>query len=51
VLINDRYEVEDLREGGRQRRTVVAADNIKPWITIQSAEAVACPATDAEDRQ
>lgn len=35
VLINDRYEVEDLREGHRRRRTVVAADHMKPWITIQ----------------
>jgi len=51
VLINDRYEVEDLREGGRQRRTVVAADNIKPWITVQNAETASSPATDAEDGQ
>lgn len=35
VLINDRYEVEDLREGYKRRRTVVAADHMKPWITIQ----------------
>jgi len=35
VLINDRYEVEDLREGHRQKRTVAAADRMKPWITIQ----------------
>lgn len=35
VLINDRYEVEDLREGHRRSHTVVAADRIKPWITIQ----------------
>lgn len=37
VLINDRYEVEDLREGCRRNRTVVAADRMKPWITIQGA--------------
>lgn len=36
VLINDRYEVEDLREGFRRSRTVAAADRIKPWITMQS---------------
>lgn len=35
VLINDRYEVEDLREGGRRSRTVTAADRMKPWITVQ----------------
>ncbi|CAK9796589.1 Transposon Ty3-I Gag-Pol polyprotein [Anthophora quadrimaculata] len=35
VLSNDRYEVEDLREGVKRLRTVVAADRIKPWITIQ----------------
>jgi len=35
VLINDRYEVEDLREGCRRSRTVAAADRMKPWITIQ----------------
>lgn len=35
VLINDRYEVEDMREGYRKRRTVVAADRIKLWIMIQ----------------
>jgi len=35
VLINNRYEVEDLREGHRRRRTVVAADHMKPWITVQ----------------
>lgn len=35
VLINDRYKVEDLREGRRRSQTVVAADRIKPWITIQ----------------
>lgn len=35
VLINDRYEVEDLREGSRRSRTVVAADRIKRWITTQ----------------
>lgn len=35
VLLNNRYEVEDLREGSRRKRTVVAADKIKPWITIQ----------------
>lgn len=33
VLFNDRYEVENLREGRRRSRTVV--DKIKPWITIQ----------------
>lgn len=35
VLFNDRYEVEDLREGSRRGRTVAAADNMKPWITVQ----------------
>lgn len=35
VLLNDRYEVEDLREGVKRLRLVVAADRIKPWITIQ----------------
>lgn len=30
VLINDRYEVDDLREGCRQKRTVAAADRMKP---------------------
>lgn len=35
VLINDRYDVEDLREGFRRNRTVVAADRMKPWITMQ----------------
>lgn len=35
VLINDRYEVEDLREGCRKSRTVAAADRMKPWITVQ----------------
>lgn len=35
VLSNDRYDVEDLREGSKRLRTVVAADKIKPWITIQ----------------
>lgn len=35
VLMNDRYEVEDLREGCRRSRTVAAADRMKPWITIQ----------------
>jgi len=35
VLMNDRYEVEDLREGYKRDRTIVAADNIKPWITFQ----------------
>lgn len=29
VLINDHYEVEDLREGCRQNRTIVAADRDK----------------------
>jgi len=38
VLINDRYEVEDLREGHRRVRTVIAADRMKPWITIHQGE-------------
>jgi transposase InsO family protein len=39
VLLNDRYEVEDLRDGRtRQHKTVVAADHIKRWITIQDDE-------------
>ncbi|KZC04992.1 hypothetical protein WN55_06008 [Dufourea novaeangliae] len=35
VLLNDRYEVEDLREGSRGKRTVAAADRLKRWITVQ----------------
>ena len=35
VILNDRYEVEDLREQSRGRRTVVAADRMKRWITVQ----------------
>lgn len=35
VLINNRYEVEDLREGRRRGQIVAAADRMKPWITIQ----------------
>lgn len=38
VLLNDRYEVEDLREGSRRIRTVVAVDRIKPWITVADPE-------------
>lgn len=34
VLMNDRYEVQDLREGSRQMKTVVAADKIKPWVAV-----------------
>lgn len=36
VLQNDRYEVEDLREGRRRRkvRVVMAADKMEPWITV-----------------
>ena len=36
ALFNDRYEVEDLREGHRSRRTVVAVENMKPWVVFQS---------------
>nr|XP_012138507.1 PREDICTED: uncharacterized protein K02A2.6-like [Megachile rotundata] len=35
VLLNDRYDVEDLREGSKRLRTIVAADKIKPWIAVQ----------------
>lgn len=35
VLINDRYEVEDLRDHRKSTRTVVAADNIKRWLIYQ----------------
>jgi transposase InsO family protein len=35
ALYNDRYEVEDLREGRHKARTVVAVDKMKKWITIQ----------------
>jgi hypothetical protein len=35
VLFNDRYEVEDLREGHRKGRLVVAVERMKPWITVQ----------------
>lgn len=34
VLFNDRYEVEDLREGLKARKTVVASDKMKPWILM-----------------
>lgn len=51
VLPNDRYEVEDLREGGRRRRTVAAADNIKPWITVQDTRADNDPVSDAAGDQ
>ncbi|CAH1988621.1 unnamed protein product [Acanthoscelides obtectus] len=33
-LFNDRYEVEDLREGFKRKRTVVAADQVKAWVTL-----------------
>lgn len=51
VLMNDRYEVEDLREGYRRRRTVAAADNIKPWITIQIPEVGRGPMVETDDSQ
>ncbi|KAK9302023.1 hypothetical protein QLX08_005860 [Tetragonisca angustula] len=35
VSLNDRYEVEDLREGFIRLQTVVAVDMIKFWISIQ----------------
>ena len=36
VLFNDRYELEDLREGVRKRniRMVMAADKLQKWITL-----------------
>jgi transposase InsO family protein len=35
VLFNDRYEVEDLREGQHNRKqTVVAVDKMKRWIAL-----------------
>lgn len=40
ILNNDRYEVEDIREGCKRVRTVVAVNHIKPWITIQNEEIV-----------
>ncbi|XP_024891342.1 uncharacterized protein LOC112467105 [Temnothorax curvispinosus] len=40
ILINDRYEIEDLRENRKRGRTVAAADNLKPWITIQGELAI-----------
>lgn len=36
VLPNDRYVVEDVREGARRKQTVAAADHVKPWISIQT---------------
>lgn len=38
ILDNDRYEVEDIREGYKRTRTVVPSDHMKPWITIQDEE-------------
>lgn len=38
VIFNDRYEVEDLREGFKRKRTIVAADHIKKWISIQNED-------------
>lgn len=35
VLPNDRYEVEDLRENFRRRKTVVAVDKMKPWVMLK----------------
>lgn len=35
VLFNDRYEVEDLREGSKKITTVVAVDRMKPWIVFE----------------
>lgn len=36
VLLNDRYEVEDLREGLRKKfRTVTAVDKMKHWVTLK----------------
>lgn len=32
VLYNDRYEVKDLREGGRGAKTVVAFERLKRWV-------------------
>lgn len=34
VMLNDRYEVEDMREQRRHQRTVVAVDRMKRWITL-----------------
>lgn len=33
VLGNDRYEVEDMRDQGRQRKTVMASERMLPWTT------------------
>nr|CAI5817411.1 unnamed protein product [Callosobruchus analis] len=35
VLPNDRYELEDLREGRKKRRSVAAVDSMKPWIVLR----------------
>lgn len=34
VLLNDRYEVKDLREGAKKTTTVVAVDKMKPWVVL-----------------
>lgn len=36
VLINDRYEVESIRNSraGRKYRNVVVVDKLKPWIRV-----------------
>lgn len=35
-LFNDRYQVEDLREGHRKSVTVVSVEKLKPWVTAQA---------------
>lgn len=35
ALPNDRYQVEDLREGHRKSLLVVAVEKLKPWVTAQ----------------
>lgn len=35
VLPNDRYEVQDMREGFRKRKTVVSVEKMKPWIILK----------------
>lgn len=35
ALFNDRYVVEDLREGRYKSRTVVAVEKLRPWTSAQ----------------
>lgn len=40
VLYNDRYEVEDIREGMKRLKTVVAVDKLKPWMILKGKSKV-----------